>query len=89
MRKLEARPLDFSSRLNHCVRTPFTKSHVTSLSLFSLLFFSIHNIHLLQLSGHVIRAISGFILLNLIKDLGLGLDDFHICYVKVRSRKPS
>lgn len=26
---------------------------------------------------------SGFVLLNLIKDMGLGLDDFHICYVKI------
>ena len=30
---------------------------------------------------------SGFVLLNLIKDLGLDLEDFHLCYTRVRSGK--
>ena len=48
-------------------------------------FLAIHDIHLLQLTGNSIRVMSGFILLNLIKDLGLTLEDFHTCYVRVRS----
>ena len=48
-------------------------------------FLAIHDIHLLQLTGNSIRVMSGFILLNLIKDLGISLEDFHICYVRVRS----
>ena len=50
-------------------------------------FLAIHHIHLLQLTRNSIRVMSGFILVNLIKDLGLTLEDFHICYVRVRSGK--
>ena len=50
-------------------------------------FLAIHDIHLLQLTGNSIRVMSGFILLNLIKDLGLTIEDFHTCYVRVRSGK--
>ncbi len=50
-------------------------------------FLAIHDIHLLQLTGNSIRVMSGFVLLNLIKDLGLTLEDFHTCYVRVRSGK--
>ena len=48
-------------------------------------FIAIHDIHLFQLTGNSIRIMSGFILLNLVKDLGLGLEEFHLCYVRVRS----
>ena len=50
-------------------------------------FLAIHDIHLLQLTGNSIRVMSGFVLLNLIKDLGLGLEDFHFCYTSVCSGK--
>ena len=50
-------------------------------------YFAIHDIHPLQLSINSIRTMSGFVLLNLIKDLGLGLLDFHLCYVRVKSTK--
>ena len=47
-------------------------------------FLAIHDIHLLQLTGNSIRVMSGFILL---KKLGLRLENFHICYVRIRSGK--
>ena len=50
-------------------------------------FLAIHDIHLLQLTGNAIRVMTGWVLLNLIKDLGLGLEDFHACYTRVRSGK--
>ena len=46
-------------------------------------FLAIHDIHLLQLTGNSIRMTSEFLILNLIKDLGLGLEDFHFCYTRV------
>ena len=49
--------------------------------------FAIHDIHPLQLSTNAIRIMSRFVLLNLIKDLGPRLADFHLCYVRVRSGK--
>ena len=57
------------------------------LPLFFHYFLAIHDIHLLQLTGNAIRVMSGFVLLNLIKDLGLSLEDFHLCYTRVRSGK--
>ena len=56
--------------------------------LFHYLFF-IHNLHPLQLSTKAIKIMTRFVLLNLIKNLCLGLSNFHICYVRVRSTKPS
>ena len=57
--------------------------HIQNLRLplppFFYYFLAIHDIHLLQLTRNSIRVMSGFILLNLIKDLSLGLEDFHIC----------
>ena len=50
-------------------------------------FFAIHDIHPLQLSTNSIRAMNGFILLSLIKYLGLGIFDFYLCYVRVQSSK--
>ena len=42
-------------------------------------FLAIHDIHLLQLTRNAIRVMTGWVLLNLIKNLGLGLEDFHAC----------
>ena len=50
-------------------------------------FLAIHDIHLLQLTGNSSSIMSGFILLNLVMDLDLGLEDFHLCYVRVRSER--
>ena len=58
-------------------------------STFFHYFFVIHDIHPLQLSTNSIRTISRFVPLNLIKDLDLGLLDFHLCYVRVGSAKSS
>ena len=47
--------------------------------------FAIHDIHPLQISTNSIRTMSGFVLSNL--NLGLGLAEFHLCHVRVRSGK--
>ena len=67
----------------------FSELHLQNLILplppFFHYFLAIHDIHLLQLIRNSIHIMSGFILLNLVMDLGLGLEDFHLCYVRVRS----
>ena len=65
--------------------------HLLNLKLpFSSFFhyiFAIHDIHPLQISTNSIRMMIGFVLLNLIRDLGLGVEYFQLCFVRVRSDK--